>query len=80
MHFESIYFFYQENGFFQTHPTTKSGKFQIFFTPSLTQITHKMCNVSNKKASKPEFGAKMTISKVLCGASLLQNLLLGILV
>ena len=30
MHFGSIFFFL-ENGFFQTHPPTKSGKFQIFF-------------------------------------------------
>ena len=30
MHFESI-FFNLENGIFQTHPPTKSGKFQIFF-------------------------------------------------
>ena len=29
MHFESI-FFNLENGVFQTHPPTKSGKFQIF--------------------------------------------------
>ena len=31
MHFESIFFFNLENGIFQTHPPTKSGKFQIFF-------------------------------------------------
>ena len=36
MHFESIFFFNLENGIFQTHPPTKSGKFQIFFLkPSL---------------------------------------------
>ena len=34
MHFGSIFFFL-ENGFFQTHPPTKCGKFQIFFHPSL---------------------------------------------
>ena len=41
MHFESIFFFNLENGLFQTHPPTKSGKFQNFFflflTPSLIQ-------------------------------------------
>merc|ERR1712131_402490 len=33
MHFESIFFIFLnlENGLFQTHPPTKSGKFQIFF-------------------------------------------------
>ena len=31
MHFESIFFFNLENGIFQPHPPTKSGKFQIFF-------------------------------------------------
>ena len=31
MHFESIFFLNLENGIFQTHPSTKSGKFQIFF-------------------------------------------------
>ena len=33
MHFESIFFFFfnLENGIFQTHPPTKSGKFQILF-------------------------------------------------
>ena len=33
MHFESIFFNFLnlENGLFQTHSTTKSGKFQIFF-------------------------------------------------
>ena len=31
MHFESIFFFNLENGIFQTHPPTKSGKFQILF-------------------------------------------------
>ena len=39
MHFESIFFIFLnlENGLFQTHPPTKSGKFQIFFflNPSL---------------------------------------------
>ena len=35
MHFESIFFIFLnlENGLFQTHPPTKSGKFQIFFEP-----------------------------------------------
>ena len=41
MHFESIFFIFLnlENGLFQTHPPTKSGKFQIFFfflNPSLS--------------------------------------------
>ena len=32
MHFETIFFLFNlENGLFQTHPPTKSGKFQIFF-------------------------------------------------
>ena len=33
MHFESIFFIFLnlENGLFQTHPPTKSWKFQIFF-------------------------------------------------
>ena len=31
MHFETIFFFNLENGLFQTHPPTKSGKFQNFF-------------------------------------------------
>ena len=31
MHFETIFFFNLENGLFQTHTPTKSGKFQIFF-------------------------------------------------
>ena len=31
MYFESIFFLNLENGLFQIHPPTKSGKFQIFF-------------------------------------------------
>ena len=43
MHFESIFFFFfnLENGLFQTHPPTKSGKFQTFFfflNPSLSVL------------------------------------------
>ena len=36
MHFESIFFIFLnlENGLFQTHPPTKSGKFDFFFNPS----------------------------------------------
>ena len=35
MHFESIFFIFLnlENGLFQTHPPTKSGKFQIWSDP-----------------------------------------------